>query len=76
MPSSLHLGESRVPELCRKRGITQAELARRLGVTRQFIYKVNQRLANFSFEQAINAAYILDCRAEDLHVIEIGTRTE
>jgi len=70
MALTLRLGESRIPLLCRHRGITQAELARRLGVSRQFIHKVIKRERNFSLEQAINAASILDCLVEELHIID------
>ncbi|WP_217597193.1 helix-turn-helix transcriptional regulator [Cohnella sp. GbtcB17] len=76
MAASLRLGESRIPNLCRRAKITQAELARRLGIPRQTLYKVNKRIRDLSLEQAINAAYILDCKVEDLHVIVHGTRTE
>ena len=76
MAPSLRLGESRLPELCKRKKISQAELARRLGVSRQFIYKVRKRLKDFSFEQAANAAFILDCQIEDLHVMVHGKRTE
>jgi len=74
--ASLRLGESRIPSLCRRAGISQAELARRLGVPRQTIYKVNKRERDLTLEQAINVAYILNCQVEDLHILVHGIRTE
>lgn len=69
MARSLRLGESRIPEHCRRMKISQAEFARRLGVSRQFVHLVNKRERDLSFEQALNAAQILQCTMEDLHVI-------
>lgn len=67
MVPSLQLGESRLPELCRRAGINQSELARRMGISRQFISKVKNREKNFTLAQGIHAAMILNCEPADLH---------
>lgn len=67
MAPTLQLGESRLPQLCVRAGIKQAELARRLGVPRQFIYQVNRRERNLTLAQGIHAAIILNCEVTDLH---------
>lgn len=72
----LRLGESRIPELCKRAKISQAELGRKIGVSRQFIHLVVKRERDLSFEQAINVASILDCNVEYLHKIVQGIRTE
>jgi DNA-binding XRE family transcriptional regulator len=64
---TLQLGDSRLPELCERAKISQAELARQLGVSRQFIYKVNKREKNFTLAQGIQASIILKCGVRDLH---------
>lgn len=69
MAPSLQLGESRLPDLCRRAGISQSELAKRLGVTRQFIYKVNKRERNLTLAQGIHASIILNCDVKDIHVL-------
>jgi len=76
MARTLRLGESRIPELCRRAGISQSELARHIGVPRQTIYKVNKGERELSLVQAINIADRLGCKVEDLHVIIEGNRNE
>ncbi|WP_146216907.1 helix-turn-helix domain-containing protein [Paenibacillus cellulosilyticus] len=51
--------------------MTQAELARRIGVNRQFIYKVKVKERFFSLEQAILVAHVLNCSAHDLYEYKI-----
>jgi transcriptional regulator with XRE-family HTH domain len=65
----MKLGECRLPELLARRKLTQSEFARRLGVSRQYINKVIQGEKKLSLEQAINAAYILNCDVTDLYHI-------
>lgn len=76
MPRILRLGASRIPELCKRAGISQAELARHIGVPRQTIYKVSRGMRELSLTQAINVADRLNCRVEDLHNIVDGKRKE
>lgn len=68
---SLELGESRIPELLLRRKKTQASLARRLGVSPQFISQVIKKERTLSLTQAINAAHFLECRVEDLYHIHV-----
>lgn len=67
--ASLVLGKSLLPERLIEASLNQAELARKLGVSRQFIGKVIAGKRNFSFEMALNAAHILNCEPKDLHQI-------
>ncbi|MBO1582672.1 helix-turn-helix transcriptional regulator [Bacillus sp. XF8] len=56
-----------MPELCKKNGITQADLARKLGVTPQSItdYVSLRNLPNV--ERARNIATKLHCDIEELY---------
>ncbi|MFX3635475.1 MAG: transcriptional regulator [Candidatus Pristimantibacillus sp.] len=65
--ASLELGDSRLSEFLKKKNITQAEFARRIGVKRQFIYQVIHKERRFSLEQGILASYILECDVSDLY---------
>lgn len=76
MATSLRLGESRLPSLLRKADMTQAEFARRLGVSRQYITKIIKRERTFTLEQGIHAGFILNCDTNDLYVIEFINRRE
>nr|WP_217597301.1 helix-turn-helix transcriptional regulator [Cohnella sp. GbtcB17] len=67
MAVTLQLGASRLTYLCKRAGINQAELARRMGLSRQFITKVKLREKNFTLAQGIQAAMILGCEPKDLH---------
>jgi transcriptional regulator with XRE-family HTH domain len=67
VPLTLQLGDSRLPELCKRAKISQAALARQLGVSRQFIYKVKMREKNFTLAQGIHASIILKCDIRHLH---------
>jgi len=68
--TSYKVGRCRIPELCKKNGITQAELARRIGVTPQSItdYVSLRNLPNV--ERAKNIASYLHCDIEELYVWE------
>lgn len=63
---ALRLGRSRLPELLFTRGMTQAELARRLGVSESFITKVISGEKHFSYLRAKIASDILGCTMEEL----------
>lgn len=60
-----------MPELLKKKHMSQAELARRLEVTEALISRIinGGGKHQFSYEKAINAASILECLAEELHEI-------
>lgn len=61
------MGSSRLLELINLAGLTQAEFARRLGVSKTFIVKVIRGEKKFSYERAYQASIILNCRMEELH---------
>jgi len=61
------IGRSRLPELLASRKLSQAELARRLGLSTSFISQIVTGKAFFSYETAKAAARILGCSMEELH---------
>lgn len=73
---AVSVGRSRLPELLARRGISQAEFSRRLGVTESFISQVIKGKKQFSYEMAKNASMILWCAMDDLHVWEETTGSE
>lgn len=76
MTPNIKLGGSRLPELLSKRNMTQAEFARRLGTSRQFVNKVIKKEKTLSLEQAFNAASILQCSVNDLYNLTFGQSAE
>lgn len=54
----------------KKAKMTQREFAKRMGVTQPFISRIEKNMKPMSYDFALNAAYILDCRMEDLYTIE------
>lgn len=65
---SLLLGESRLPQLLKRaNNMRQAEFARRLGVSRQYVTKIITKERVLSYERALLASYILDCQVEELY---------
>jgi transcriptional regulator with XRE-family HTH domain len=71
MEMALLVGRSRLPELLAKKRMSQAELARRLEVSEALISRIinGDGKHHFSYEKALNAAFILGCLAEELHEI-------
>ncbi|OMF54658.1 hypothetical protein BK138_15985 [Paenibacillus rhizosphaerae] len=65
------LGKCLLLSLINRKGWTQAEFARRMGVTRQFVNDLISGKAKMSFEFAINAAHLLDCSTSDLYELKI-----
>lgn len=63
------IGRSRLPELMANKGWSQAEFARRLGVSKGFISRVIAGERYFSYPLAVKAAWLLDCNLDDLHEI-------
>jgi len=75
---ALRTGRSRLPELLGD--LSQAEFARRLGVSEAFVSQIinGNGKKKFSYEMAKNAADILGCQMEDLHewiYVRSGKRT-
>ncbi|PEF71683.1 XRE family transcriptional regulator [Bacillus thuringiensis] len=65
--TSFKVGRCRIPELCKKNGITQAQLAKKVGIVPQSItdYVSLRNLPNV--ERACNIASILHCDIKDLY---------
>lgn len=56
-----------------KAGMTQRELAYRIGVTEQQVNKYVNNRQGMSYEVAYNIAHVLRCRMEDLYEwVEVG----
>lgn len=68
---ALHIGRSRLPELLKNKGLTQADFARLLGVSEPFVSEVIKGPKHFSYSVAARASYILGCQMEDLHEIKL-----
>ncbi|PEA75117.1 helix-turn-helix transcriptional regulator [Bacillus wiedmannii] len=67
MITSFKVGRCRIPELCKKNGITQVELARRLGVSSSSITDYVSLRNLPSVEKARNIAAKLHCDIEELY---------
>lgn len=68
----LRIGRSRLPELLVSKIWTQAEFARRLGISQGFLSQVIAGKRYFSYPVAAKAAWLLDCTMEDLHERHLG----
>lgn len=66
------VGKCLLPDLLKKKGITQAELARRLNLSRQRINAIANNREKMSYEIALNISKILDCNMEDLYESEVS----
>jgi transcriptional regulator with XRE-family HTH domain len=64
---ALHVGRSRLPELLNERNMTQAEFARRIGVSNPFITQIIKGDSVFSLSKAKIAADVLKCTINDLY---------
>lgn len=72
---ALQFGQSRLPELLDARRMSQADFARRLGVSEGFVTQIVTGKSRFSLLTAKRAAKILGCKIDDLYVwIEEGNR--
>ncbi|WP_110933794.1 helix-turn-helix transcriptional regulator [Paenibacillus bouchesdurhonensis] len=67
----LRLGDCLLLERLEEKGISQAEFAKRMGVSRQFVSKLISGERKMSLEFAFNAAHILGCRVTDLYILEV-----
>lgn len=61
------IGRSRLPELLKAKNWSQAEFARRLGVSEAFISQVISGEKYFSYVSSRHASKLLECSMEDLH---------
>lgn len=61
------VGRSRIPELLEKKRMSQAEFARRLGVTESYVSKIISLKSKFRITTAKDAAGILGCYIDDLY---------
>ncbi|WP_211746397.1 helix-turn-helix transcriptional regulator [Paenibacillus sp. Marseille-Q4541] len=68
---SFRLGDCLLLERLNEKGWTQAEFAKRMGVTRQYVSKLVSGDRKMSLEFAINAANILGCRVTDLYILNV-----
>lgn len=68
---SFRLGDCLLLERLKEKGWTQAEFAKRMGVTRQYVSKLVSGERKMSLEFAINAANILGCRVTDLYILNV-----
>lgn len=68
---SLQLGDCLLLERLNEKGMTQAEFAKRMGVSRQYVGKLIDGSRKMSLEFAFNAAQILGCRITDLYILKV-----
>lgn len=64
--------KSRLREIRKKRGITQADLAEAAGVRRETIVRLEADASNTSIYTALLLARRLGCSVEELFIIEDG----
>lgn len=75
-PHAFSLGECRLLELLEREGLSQAEFARRMKCSRQYVNQLISGEATMSLIFAINAAFVLNCHVTDLYILEIKNRKE
>lgn len=74
---AFRLAECLLLDLLKKKGMSQSEFARRLGVSRQYINKLINGDRTMTLEMAINSSFILDCQVNDLYkIIFVSSRNE
>ncbi|MBH0330156.1 hypothetical protein ABH14_10185 [Brevibacillus brevis] len=64
---ALQKGRCRLPEILRSRMMKPAEFSRRMSVTESIVSRWISEEREMSFENAVLAARILDCHAEDFY---------
>lgn len=67
------VGTCLLPDLLKRRGMTQTELASRLNVTRQRVNALANNREKMSLETAYTIAKILQCEMEDLYTWEVSS---
>lgn len=65
------VGKCQLPILLHKTGMSQQELATRLGVSRQQINKYNKNRVVMSYQVAYNVSVILGCSMSELYEWEV-----
>jgi transcriptional regulator with XRE-family HTH domain len=63
---ALRIGRSRLPELLKKKRMSQAEFSRRIDVTEGFVSQVIKGEAQFSLLTGKRAANLFGCYIDDL----------
>lgn len=66
---AFRLGECLLLDILERKNMTQAEFARRMKVSRQYVNRIATGEDTMSLEFAINAAHILGCRVTDLYIL-------
>jgi transcriptional regulator with XRE-family HTH domain len=61
------ISECLLLDLLKKKNMSQAEFARKLGVSRQFVHDLIILKKFMSYEFAVNASFILDCEMHSLY---------
>ena len=64
---ALRIRRSRLPELLKSRKLSQAELARRIGVSESFVTQIINLSAKFSIIKAKETADLFGCYIDDLY---------
>ncbi|EJL45670.1 putative transcriptional regulator [Brevibacillus sp. CF112] len=72
---AFQLGECLLLTLLHKKNMSQAEFARRMGVSRQYVNQLINGETTMSLIFAINAAHVLGCQITDLYKI-VSNRKE
>lgn len=70
---ALRIGRSRVPEHLLRIGMSQAEFARRIGISGPMVTKIVKGDKHFSYLRAKMASDILGCMMEELYEWEYST---
>ncbi|MBM7649937.1 putative transcriptional regulator [Bacillus ectoiniformans] len=64
--------KNRIRELRKSKKITQEELSKQVGVSRQSIIAIESGKFNPSLELAYNISKVFDCTIEDVFIFEEG----
>lgn len=68
------VGECQLQTLLDRKGMSQTELASRLGITRQQISKYKRNETVMSYQVAYNISVILGCAMSDLYEWELRNK--
>lgn len=66
------VGRCLLLDLLKVRGLSQVDLAVKLGVSKQRINAIAHNRATMSYETALNVSKLLNCTMEDLYEIEVS----
>ena len=66
------VGKCQLQVLLDRNGISQQELAKRLGITRQQVNKYSRDKTVMSYQVAYNIAEILGCNMSELYQMELS----